>query len=70
MEEILHAFGIDWRLILIQVVNFGILAGALWYFLYTPVLKILNDREEKIRKGIEYAEAAQETRAEAGTTKQ
>lgn len=70
MEEILHAFGIDWRLILIQVVNFGILAGALWYFLYTPVLKILKDREDKIRRGIEDAEAAGKTRAEADTTRQ
>jgi len=29
MEEILHAFGIDGRLIVIQILNFGILAFAL-----------------------------------------
>jgi F-type H+-transporting ATPase subunit b len=58
MEQILHAFGIDWRLIVIQVFNFTLLMGALWYFLYTPVLKLISDREEKIRKGVEDAEKA------------
>jgi F-type H+-transporting ATPase subunit b len=60
MEEIIHAFGIDWRLIVIQMFNFAILLGVLWYFLYTPVLKILNEREAKIRKGVEDANAASE----------
>jgi F-type H+-transporting ATPase subunit b len=62
MEEIVHAFGIDWRLIVIQMFNFAILVGVLWYFLYTPVLKILREREEKIRKGVEDAEAANTAR--------
>lgn len=58
MEEIINAFGIDWRLIVIQMFNFSILAGLLWYFLYTPVLTILKEREAKIKKGVEDAEAA------------
>ena len=59
MEEILKAFGVDWRLIVIQVFNFALLAALLWYFLYTPVLKILNERQEKIKKGVEDAESAE-----------
>lgn len=58
MEEIINAFGIDWRLIVIQMFNFAFLAGVLWYFLYTPVLKILSEREAKLQKGVEDAEAA------------
>ena len=69
MQEILHAFGIDWRLIVIQIFNFSILAGVLWYFLYTPVLKLLSDRETKIIKGIEDADQAAKMRAEADTEK-
>ena len=69
MQEIIHAFGIDWRLIAIQVFNFGVLAGVLWYFLYTPVLKILAEREEKIKKGILDAEEAGTRMAEAETEK-
>ena len=49
MQEILTAFGIDWRLIVIQVFNFAMLAYVLWYFLYTPVLKLLAEREENVR---------------------
>lgn len=60
MEEIIHAFGIDWRLIAIQMFNFAILMGALWYFLYTPVLTIIREREDKIRKGVEDAKKAEE----------
>jgi F-type H+-transporting ATPase subunit b len=69
MEEIVHAFGIDWRLIAIQMFNFAILMGALWYFLYTPVLKILNDREEKLKQGVEDAHKAKEARKNADEEK-
>ncbi len=58
MEEVLTAFGIDWRLIVIQMFNFALLAGLLWYFLYTPVLTLLQDRQKKIEKGVKDAEAA------------
>ncbi len=69
MQEILHAFGIDWRLIVIQIFNFGVLAGVLWYFLYTPVLKLLSEREAKIKKGLEDAEAAERARNAADSEK-
>jgi F-type H+-transporting ATPase subunit b len=58
MEEIIHAFGIDWRLIVIQMFNFALLLGALWYFLYTPILRILREREAKVRQGVLDAEKA------------
>ena len=67
MQEILHAFGIDWRLIVIQIVNFGLLMVALWYFLYTPVLKILRDRESLIKKGVEDAYEAEKALSVAET---
>lgn len=69
MQEILHAFGIDWRLIVIQIFNFSVLMGILWYFLYTPVLKLLSDREEKIKKGVADAEFATQERAHAEAEK-
>jgi len=58
MDQLISAFGIDVNLIIIQIVNFAILAGFLWYFLYEPVLKMLNTREEKITQGIADAENA------------
>lgn len=67
MEQLIEAFGIDVRLITVQIINFVILLGLLSYFLYKPVLKVLNDREEKIKQGISDAEAAAASKAEADT---
>lgn len=69
MEQIIEAFGIDVRLIIIQIVNFAILMGALGYFLYTPILSALKAREEKITEGIKDAEAAAQARANAEVEK-
>lgn len=65
MEQLIEAFGIDIRLIIIQVFNFGILMALLTYFLYKPVLKMLNEREAKIAQGIKDAEEAAKVRGEA-----
>lgn len=70
MEGILTTFGIDSRLIIIQIFNFVLLAAALWYFLYTPVLQLLNERQEKIKKGVADAESAEHKLAEADAEKQ
>lgn len=70
MEEIIKAFGIDARLIVIQIVNFTILMGILGYFLYTPILNLLREREEKIAKGIKDAEDAARAKADADVAKQ
>lgn len=69
MEAIINAFGIDARLIVVQVINFVILMAALGYFLYTPILNLLRDREEKIVAGIKDAEAAAAAKASAGVEK-
>lgn len=70
MEEIIKAFGIDGRLIIIQLINFGILMAALGYFLYTPILKMLAEREAKIAQGLKDAETAAQAKASASLEKQ
>jgi F-type H+-transporting ATPase subunit b len=70
MEQLIEAFGIDVRLITIQIINFLILLGLLSYFLYKPVLKLLADREAKIAQGIQDAEAAAAAKHDAEAEKQ
>lgn len=65
MESLIEAFGIDLRLITIQVINFVVLATILSYLLYKPVLKMLNEREAKIKQGLNDAEAAAKARENA-----
>ena len=60
MSAIIEAFGIDWRLLVINAVNFGLLLGVLWYFLYAPLMKIIEERRAKVVAGVRDAEAATE----------
>jgi F-type H+-transporting ATPase subunit b len=59
MEAILHTFGIDWRLLLVNAVNFGLLLAGLTYFLYKPMGRMLEERRQKVEKGVRDAEAAE-----------
>jgi F-type H+-transporting ATPase subunit b len=65
MNQLFTAFGIDWRLLIIQGVNFAVLLSALTYFLYRPITKMIDDRRAKIAEGVRMAEAADQRLAEA-----
>lgn len=65
MESLLDAFGIDWKLLLAQLVNFGVLFVALTWLLYKPVMKTLDERRAKIAQGVEDANRAAEAAANA-----
>jgi F-type H+-transporting ATPase subunit b len=60
MADLLQSFGVDWRLLVVQAVNFGVLLVALTYFLYKPVLNILDERRKKIEQGVIDASKAKE----------
>ncbi len=60
MGELLTSLGIDWKLFIAQLINFSILLFVLYKFAYKPVLKMLEDRTEKIEKGLADAEESGE----------
>lgn len=64
MGQVLVTFGIDWRLLLINSINFGLLMLALWYFLYGPLTRMLEERRQKVADGVRDAESAKHTLAE------
>lgn len=68
MEQLFEAFGINGKLILAQAINFAVLLVALRYFLYSPVMKTLDERKEKIAKGVEDADKATEMLSTADAT--
>ena len=51
---------IDWNLVIWTLINFAVLFGALLYFLWKPILKMLSDREHKIAADLEHAENSRE----------
>lgn len=58
MSDLFAAFGIDWRLLLVNGINFGLLLLGLWYFLYKPLTTMLESRRQKMAQGVRDAEAA------------
>ena len=60
MSELIKNFGIDWRLLIAQAVNFFVLLFILWRFAYEPILAILRKRREDIEKGIRDSREAEE----------
>lgn len=65
MNELFEAFGVNWKLLLVQAVNFGLLLSVLTYFLYKPVLRIIDERQKKIAEGVKTAEEAARKLADA-----
>lgn len=58
--EILHNFGVDWVLLVAQIINFLIVFFLLKKFLYKPLLSTLKTREETIKRGLKEAQEARE----------
>lgn len=44
--------------ILFQIINFGVVLGALTYLLYKPILKVLDERAKRIEEGQKAAQKA------------
>ncbi len=55
-EGIVGMFGLNWKLFLAQLVNFGIVLFVLWKWVFKPVTKGLSDRTEKIEGSLVEAE--------------
>jgi F-type H+-transporting ATPase subunit b len=53
--ELLAKLGINWQLLIAQIVNFAIVVGVLGFFIYKPILNLLDSRTERIRKAMEDA---------------
>lgn len=62
--ELLSKLGIDWKLLLAQIVNFTILVGILSAFVYRPLLNLIDARRERARKAMEDAKKIEEQKAE------
>lgn len=57
MESIISTFHIDWKIIIAQVVNFGIVFAVLYIYALKPLGKLMSERSEKIAKGISDAKS-------------
>ena len=58
--ELISKLGIDWRLLVAQIINFIILLLILNRFLYQPILNILKDRAKMVKKSLEDSKKIEE----------
>jgi len=63
----MEALGIEVKLLIGQIVNFLVLFAILGFFLYKPILKMLEDRRSKIAESLENAKKIEEKLASAET---
>lgn len=59
MDQIITVFGINWKLLIIQAVNFGLLLTILYRYLYKPVLAMVDTRRGKIENAVRDAEKSE-----------
>lgn len=57
MDSIISTFHIDWKIIIAQAVNFAIVFVVLYIFALKPLNKLMAERAEKIRQGINDAKS-------------
>lgn len=65
MSELFGQLGINWPMLSAQAVNFGVLLLVLTIFVYRPLLRILDERRQKIETGLRGAELAEQKLAAA-----
>jgi F-type H+-transporting ATPase subunit b len=64
-ESLIGQFGIDWKIIIAQAINFLIVAVLLYKFAFKPVLSTMEERQTKISDGLQYAEEMKSKLAES-----
>lgn len=52
MDSIISTFHIDWKIIIAQAINFGVVFTILYIFALRPLSKLMSERSEKIQKGV------------------
>jgi F-type H+-transporting ATPase subunit b len=55
-QSVLGTLGIDWKLFLAQLVNFGIVLFVFWRWVVKPLGKTLTDRQHRIESGLKNAD--------------
>lgn len=61
----LASLGINLGFLIAQIINFGLILGVLLFFLWRPMVNMLDSRREEIEKGLEDAAAAANARRNA-----
>ena len=65
LSEIATGFGVKLSTLIAQMINFSLVATVLYFFAVKPIAKTLDERQQKIADGLQYAEEMKTQLAEA-----
>ena len=65
MDSLITTFHIDWKIIIAQLINFAIVFAVLYVFALKPLKKLMDERSETIKGGLDNAEKQKELLANA-----
>lgn len=58
MQTLIETFHLDWKLLIAQLINFSLVFGVLYFFVFKNLFKTIGERNTKIEKGLKDAEVA------------
>ncbi|PID31480.1 ATP synthase F0 subunit B [Candidatus Saccharibacteria bacterium] len=61
--DIFSSLGIDWQMLLMQMIGFGLVVWLLSRYVYPVLLRVIDERERSIEAGLKAAQAAEKTAA-------
>ena len=70
VEQIARTFGVDWSLLIAQIISFSIVCLLLHRFAYKPILKMLEVRRQQIAQGLADTEKIRAELAETEAQRQ
>jgi len=59
--------GLNYKLFLAQLINFGLVLLVIWKWVYGPLMKAMDERSKKIEQGLMDAEESKKLLENAGT---
>jgi F-type H+-transporting ATPase subunit b len=65
MQEIFETIGFDWRMALLNLINFLIAFGILYYFLFDRIAEVIKKRQAKMNESVKNAEKIERELQEA-----
>lgn len=68
--ELINKLGIDWRLLIAQIINFLVLFFVLTKFAFKPLIKMLDERSRHIEQSLEEAEKIKKMHLETTAQKE
>ena len=70
MDELISTFHIDWKLMIAQIINFGLVFALIYLLAAKPLSKLMKDRTKEITDGLDNAKKAEVEVANANLKKE